>query len=80
MRRILCNVLPCDVTFRAFSDMSALGAVTHAAVAGGICGSAGDFLADFDYGESVAAEGAGSASAIRATVRRVQALGRSGCG
>lgn len=56
MRQILRNVLPCDVTFRAVSDMSALGAVTHAAVAGGISASAGDFLAEFDYGEIAAAK------------------------
>lgn len=51
MREILCNVLPASVAFRSFSDMSALGAVTHAAVAAGLAPSAGDFLADFDYGE-----------------------------
>ncbi|MYD09793.1 MAG: hypothetical protein F4X02_07085 [Chloroflexi bacterium] len=55
MRQILSNVLPCDVAFRAFSDMSALGAVAHAAVAGGISANAGDFLAAFDYGEVAAA-------------------------
>ena len=55
MRQILSNVLPCAVTFRAFSDMSALGAVAHAAVAGGISANAGDFLAAFDYGEVSAA-------------------------
>ena len=52
MRKILCNVLPASVTFRGFTDMSALGAVTHAAVAAGLSPSAGDFLAAFDYGES----------------------------
>lgn len=56
MRQILRNALPCDVTFRAFSDMSALGAVTHAAVASGISSSAGDFLAGFDYGETESAK------------------------
>ena len=55
MREILCNALPARVSFRAFSDMSALGAVAHAAVASGMSASAGDFLAGFDYGE-VAAE------------------------
>jgi xylulokinase len=51
MREILSNVLPASVAFRSFSDMSALGAVTHAAVAAGLAPSAGNFLADFDYGE-----------------------------
>ena len=36
MRGILCNALPARVSFRGFSDMSALGAVAHAAVAAGI--------------------------------------------
>lgn len=54
MREILSNVLPAGVAFRNFSDMSALGAVTHAAVAAGLTPSAGEFLADFDYGETTA--------------------------
>ncbi len=52
MRKILSNVLPASVTFRSFSDMSALGAVAHAAMAAGVSPSASDFLANFDYGES----------------------------
>ena len=55
MRKILSNVLPASVSFRTFSDMSALGAVAHAAVAGGISADAGDFLAGFDYGENALA-------------------------
>ncbi len=55
MRKILRNVLPASVTFRSFSDMSALGAVAHAAVASGVSPSASDFLANFDYGESSSA-------------------------
>ena len=55
MRKILCNVLPASVTFRSFSDMSALGAVAHAAVAAGISPDASNFLANFDYGESMPA-------------------------
>ncbi len=51
MRQILSHVLPGQVTYRGFSDMSALGAVAHAAVAAGISADAGAFLADFDYGE-----------------------------
>ncbi len=55
MRTILSNVLPASVAFRSFSDMSALGAVAHAAVAAGISASAGDFLAEFKYGEITSA-------------------------
>ena len=52
MREILSHALPSSVTFRAFSDMSALGAAAHAAVAAGISPDAAAFLADFDYGET----------------------------
>ena len=51
MRAILNNVFAGQVTFRGFSDMSALGAAAHAAVAVGISADAAAFLADFDYGE-----------------------------
>lgn len=53
MRDILGYVLPGQVTVRSFSDMSALGAAAHAAVAAGIRGDASEFLADFDYGETI---------------------------
>ncbi len=55
MRKILSNVLPARVTFRSFSDMSALGALAHAAVAVGISEHAAAFLDGFDYGESTPA-------------------------
>ena len=51
MRQIMANVFGGDVRYRSFSDMSALGAAAHAAVAAGISGDAQTFLADFDYGE-----------------------------
>lgn len=51
IRKILSHVLPAPVTFRDFSDMSALGAAAHAAVAAGMYASAEAFLADFEYGE-----------------------------
>ncbi len=51
MREILSQVLPARTIFRQFSDMSALGAAAHAAVAAGISADASAFLADFDYGE-----------------------------
>ena len=55
MRQIISHVMPGDVTFRGFSDMSALGAVAHAAVAAGLSADAADFLDNFDYGELTAA-------------------------
>ncbi len=70
MRRILGNVLPASVTFRAFSDMSALGAVAHAAVAAGLSPGAHDFLADFDYGESTHE----AAPALQAQYERLYAV------
>ncbi len=51
MREILANVFGGEIRCLAFSDMSALGAAAHAAVAGGINSDARAFLADFDYGE-----------------------------
>ena len=51
MRQILTNVFAGRVRFRSFSDMSALGAAAHAAVAAGLSASAAAFLAEFDYGE-----------------------------
>lgn len=70
MRKILSNALPAKVTFRSFSDMSALGAVTHAAVAAGISADAGEFLAEFDYGE-IAPE---PAPALQAQYERLYAV------
>ena len=55
IRKILSNVLPASVTFRSFSDMSALGAVANAAVAAGISEDAAAFLDEFDYGEATPA-------------------------
>lgn len=52
MREILGNVFTGEVVFREFSDMSALGAAAHAAVAAGISDDARSFLSDFDYGET----------------------------
>ena len=52
MRRILVGVFGREVRCRSFSDMSALGAAAHAAVAAGLADNAGDWLANFDYGES----------------------------
>ena len=54
IRDVLSNVLPGQVTFRDFSDMSAMGAAAHAAVAAGLSPDAAAFLADFDYGELTA--------------------------
>ena len=55
MRHILTNVLGGSLTFRAFSDMSALGAVAFAAVGAGLAADVPSFLAGFDYGETRAA-------------------------
>ena len=55
MREIIGEVMPGETTFRGFSDMSALGAAAHAAVAAGFSEDAAAFLADFDYGELTAA-------------------------
>ena len=52
MRRILANVFGSSIRFRRFSDMSALGAAAHAAVAADLADDAGSWLARFDYGES----------------------------
>lgn len=73
MRAILCNVLPATVTFRSFSDMSALGAVAHAAVAAGLSASAGEFLAEFDYGESTPEADAGLSAAYEKSYARFKA-------
>ena len=54
MRRILAGVFGGEIRYRAFSDMSALGAAAHAAVAAGLAPDARAWLADFDYGERVA--------------------------
>ena len=51
MRRILAGVFGGEIRCRAFSDMSALGAAAHGAVACGLADDAGAWLADFDYGE-----------------------------
>ena len=52
MRQILAGVFGGQILYRAFSDMSALGAAAHAAVAAGLAPDASDWLSDFDYGES----------------------------
>lgn len=51
MRQILAGVFGGEIRYRAFSDMSALGAAAHAAVAGSLAPDAQTWLADFDYGE-----------------------------
>lgn len=51
MRQILADVFGREIRCRAFSDMSALGAAAHAAVASGLAENAQSWLADFDYGE-----------------------------
>ena len=55
MREIISNVMPGQAIFRGFSDMSALGAAAHAAVAADLSEDAAAFLADFDYGELTSA-------------------------
>ena len=52
MRQLLSHILPSQVTFLDFTDMSALGAAAHGAVAAGLYADAGAFLAQFDYGET----------------------------
>lgn len=52
MRQILADVFGREIRCRSFSDMSALGAAAHAAVAAGLAENAQSWLADFDYGES----------------------------
>ncbi|MYA94530.1 MAG: hypothetical protein F4Y30_14110 [Chloroflexi bacterium] len=51
MRGILAGVFGREIRCRSFSDMSALGAAAHGAVAAGLAESAQSWLADFDYGE-----------------------------
>ncbi len=51
MRQILAGVFGREIRCRSFSDMSALGAAAHAAVASGLAENAQSWLADFDYGE-----------------------------
>ena len=51
MREILAGVFGREIRYRAFSDMSALGAAAHAAAAAGAAPDARTWLADFDYGE-----------------------------
>ncbi|MCY4146156.1 MAG: FGGY family carbohydrate kinase [Chloroflexi bacterium] len=51
MRQILADVFGREIRCRSFSDMSALGAAAHAAVAAGSAENAQSWLADFDYGE-----------------------------
>lgn len=51
MRQILAGVFACEIRYRAFSDMSALGAAAHGAVAAGLAADARQWLANFDYGE-----------------------------
>ncbi len=51
MRQILADVFGREIRCRSFSDMSALGAAAHAAVASGLAENAQSWLADFDYGE-----------------------------
>ena len=55
MRQILANVFDGEVRFRTFSDMSALGAGAHGAVAAGLTPDARTWLAKFGYGEDKAA-------------------------
>ena len=54
MRQILANVFDSQARFRSFSDMSALGAAAHGAVAAGFAPDARAWLARFDYGEVAA--------------------------
>ena len=51
MLRILAAAFGGEIRYRAFSDMSALGAAAHAAVAAGVTPDAQTWLAGFDYGE-----------------------------
>ncbi|MCY4466875.1 MAG: FGGY family carbohydrate kinase [Chloroflexi bacterium] len=51
MRQILADVFGREIRCRSFSDMSALGAAAHAAVACELAENAQSWLADFDYGE-----------------------------
>lgn len=51
MRQVLAGVFGREIRCRSFSDMSALGAAAHAAVASGWAENAQSWLADFDYGE-----------------------------
>ena len=76
MRQILSHVLPGQVTFRGFSDMSALGAVANAAHAAGISADAGSFLADFDYGELTVSPDAALQSHYEAVYERYLAWAR----
>ena len=51
MRQILADVFGASLRFRRFSDLSALGAAAHGAVAAGLADDAEAWLAGFDYGE-----------------------------
>ncbi len=51
LRQILADVFGREIRYRAFTDMSALGAAAHAAVAARLAADARGWLADFDYGE-----------------------------
>ena len=70
MRRILVGVFGREVRSRSFSDMSALGAAAHAAVAAGLADNAGDWLANFDYGESTQMADDGLAAQYEAMYER----------
>ncbi len=50
MRQILSGVFGREIRCRSFSDMSALGAAAHAAVAAGLAENAQSWLVNFDYG------------------------------
>ena len=62
MRRILADVFGTTLRFREFSDMSALGAAAHAAVAADLAHDARSWLARFSYGESETESDAGAAA------------------
>ncbi len=51
LRQILADVFGKQIRYRAFSDMSALGAAAHGAVAAALAPDARNWLANFDYGE-----------------------------
>ncbi len=72
MREILSHVFAGEVRFRSFSDMSALGAAAHAAVAARFYDDVGKFLADFDYGETTATADAGLRARYEDTYQRYQ--------
>ena len=70
MRRILAGVFGKEARCLSFSDMSALGAAAHAAVAAGLAADAQSWLADFDYGESTQMADDGLAAQYEAMYER----------